>query len=148
MNMESLSFLIDYLLKENNEIKIKDMPKTDEEKANLWRALCNIREAKPVSVEYLKVQDEFLQERLKKLQITNIENIKTINEAYQIESMENADKICLWQGDITKLKIDVIVNAANSQGLGCFIPLHNCIDNQIQTFSGVQMRIECNDYMN
>ena len=146
--MESLSFLIDYLLKENNEIKIKDMPKTDEEKANLWRALCNIREAKPVSVEYLKVQDEFLQERLKKLQITNIENIKTIDEAYQIESMENADKICLWQGDITKLKIDVIVNAANSQGLGCFIPLHNCIDNQIQTFSGVQMRIECNDYMN
>lgn len=145
--MESLSFLIDYLLKENNEIKIKDMPKTDEEKANLWRALCNIREAKPVSVEYLKVQDEFLQERLKKLQITNIENIKTIDEAYQIESMENADKICLWQGDITKLKIDVIVNAANSQGLGCFIPLHNCIDNQIQTFSGVQMRIECNDYM-
>lgn len=145
--MENLDFLIDYLLKENNEIKIKDMPKTDEEKANLWRALCNIREARPISKEYLKVQDEFLQERLKKLPITNVDNIRTIKEIYLESYIENDDKICLWQGDITKLKIDVIVNAANSQGLGCFVPLHNCIDNQIQTFSGVQLRIECNDYM-
>ena len=145
--MEKLDFLIDYLLKENKEIKLKNIPKTSEEKANLWRALCNLREAKPISMEYLKVQDEYLQERLKEMQITNVENIKTVKETYLKCNSENADKICLWQGDITKLKIDIIVNAANSQGLGCFQPLHNCIDNQIQTFAGVQMRIECDKYM-
>lgn len=145
--MEKLDFLIDYLLKENKEIKLKDMPKTSEEKANLWRALCNIRNAKPISAEYLKVQDEYLQERLEETQLTNVENIKSIKETYSKTNLENANKICLWQGDITKLKIDAIVNAANSQGLGCFQPLHNCIDNQIQTFSGIQMRLECDKYM-
>ena len=145
--MEKLDFLIDYLLKENKEIKPKNTTKTSEEKANLWRALCNIRNAKPILDEYLKVQDEYLQERIKKTQITNVKNIKSIKEIYSESNIENADEICLWQGDITKLKIDAIVNAANSQGLGCFQPLHNCIDNQIQTFSGVQMRIECDNYM-
>lgn len=145
--MERLDFLIDYLLKENKEIKLKNMPKTSEEKANLWRALCNLRDAKPISTEYLKVQDEYLQERLKEMQIINVEDIKAVKEIYSKCNSENADKICLWQGDITKLKIDVIVNAGNSQGLGCFQPLHNCIDNQIQTFAGVQMRLECDKYM-
>ena len=145
--MEKLDFLIDYLLKENKGIKLKNMPKTNTEKADLWRALCNLRDAKPISAEYLKIQDEYLQERLEKMQITNVENIKTIKEMYSNANLKNTDKICLWQGDITKLKIDVIVNAANSQGLGCFRPCHNCIDNQIQTFSGVQMRLECDEYM-
>lgn len=145
--MEKLDFLIDYLLKENEEIKLNNTPKTNEEKADLWRALCNIREAKQISEEYLKVQDAYLQERLKKLQITKVDNIKSIKETYLESNLENVDKICLWQGDITKLKIDAIVNAANSQGLGCFQPLHNCIDNQIQTFSGVQLRIECDKHM-
>lgn len=145
--MERLDFLIDYLLKENKETKLKNMPKTSEEKANLWRALCNIRNAKEISLEYLKVQDEYLKERLQEIKITDVENIKTINEIYSKSNLENTNKICLLQGDITKLKIDVIVNAANSQGLGCFQPLHNCIDNQIQTFAGVQMRIECDKYM-
>lgn len=145
--MEKLDFLIDYLLKENKKVELKNIPKTSKEKANLWRALCNIRNAKEVSSEYLKIQDEYLQERLKKIQITNVDNIKSIKEVYSSFNLENANKICLWQGDITKLKIDVIVNSANSQGLGCFRPLHDCIDNQIQTFAGVQMRNECNKYM-
>lgn len=145
--MERLDFLIDYLLKENKEIKLKNLPKTSEEKANLWRSLCNIRNAKEISSEYLKIQDEYLKERLQGIKITDVENIKTIKEIYSKSNLENTNKVCLWQGDITKLKIDVIVNAANSQGLGCFQPLHNCIDNQIQTFAGVQMRIECDKYM-
>lgn len=145
--MEKLDFLIDYLLKENEKVKVEKQPTTSEEKENLWRALCNIRNAKQISSEYLKVQDEYLQERLKKTKITNVENIKTVKEVYFKSNLKNANKICLWQGDITKLKIDVIVNAGNSQGLGCFQPLHNCIDNQIQTFSGVQMRLECDEYM-
>lgn len=145
--MEKLDFLINYLLKESKKIKLKNIPKTNEDKANLWRALCNLREAKEMPMEYLKVQDEYLQERLKGIQVTNITNIKTVKEIYSKSNLKNIDKICLWQGDITRLKIDVIVNAANSQGLGCFRPCHNCIDNQIQTFSGVQMRIECNKHM-
>lgn len=145
--MEKLEFLIDYLLKESKEIKLKNVLKTSEEKANLWRALCNMREAKSISTEYLKVQNKYLQERLEEMQLTNVANIKSIKETYLKSNLENADKICLWQGDITKLKIDSIVNAANSQGLGCFQPLHNCIDNQIQTFAGIQMRLECDAYM-
>lgn len=145
--MEKIDFLIDYLSKEFKEIKFKNIPKTIEKKSNLWRALCNLREAKPISTKYLKIQDEYLQERLKNSQITNVENVKTIKELYSKPNVDNADKICLWQGDITKLKIDAIVNVGNSQRLGCFQPLHNCIDNQIQTFAGVQMRIECDKYM-
>jgi O-acetyl-ADP-ribose deacetylase (regulator of RNase III) len=136
--MENLDFLIDYLLKENSNINIEEMPKTMGEKENLWRALCNIRDAKSISDEYLKIQDEFLQKRLETKKITDVYDLKTI---------PNSNIISLWQGDITKLKIDAIVNAANSQGLGCFQPLHNCIDNQIQTYSGVQMRLECDKYM-
>lgn len=145
--MEKLDFLIDYLLDENKEIGLKNIPKVKEDKENLWRALCNIREAKPISMEYLKVQDEYLKERLEETQITNVENIESIKEIYSEFNIKNADKICLWQGNIAKLKIDSIVNAANSQGLGCFQPLHNCIDNQIQTYAGIQMRLECNEYM-
>ena len=57
---------------------------------------------------------------------------------------KNCDKICLWQGNIVKLKVDAIVKEGNSQDLGCFIPNHNCIDNQINTFAGVRLRLACN----
>lgn len=144
---EKLDFLIKYLLedigKEANEI-----PFTMEEKEKVWRALCNIRKPNPISEEYLKVQDEYLQERLKSINVVDARELKTINQIFPNVEIKNADKMVLWQGDITTLKIDCIVNAANSRGLGCFQPMHNCIDNQIQTFSGVQMRLECNDYMN
>ena len=70
----------------------------------------------------------------------NLEQIKSSNLA-------NGDKICFWQGSITKLKIDAVVNAANSMGLGCFIPNHNCIDNQIHTNAGVRLRLACNEIM-
>ena len=131
--MNKLDYMIQYLLKENP--RVNSIPENEQDKKNLWRALCNVREPKAISNEFLRIEDEFLQEELKTKNITNVDDIKANN------------KITLWQGDITKLKIDSIVNAANSQGLGCFSPLHNCIDNQIQTFSGVQMRLECNEYM-
>lgn len=131
--MNKLDYLIQYLLKEN--LRVNSIPENEQDKKNLWRALCNVREPKAISNEFLKIENEFLQEELKIKNITNVDDIKANN------------KIALWQGDITKLKIDSIVNAANSQGLGCFRPLHNCIDNQIQTFAGVQIRLECNEYM-
>ena len=92
----------------------------------------NIRMPKKMAREVLQVQDEYLQER-------NRENgIVTLSEI-----PEAADHISLWQGDITRLAVDAIVNAANSQMLGCFIPMHTCIDNCIHTFAGVQLRAEC-----
>ena len=146
--MEKLDYLINYLLKENTEIKIDRLPSNITEKKNLWRSLCNIRDTKPVSEEYLKVEKEYLKEELSKKNITKVEDIKPVSITEVESNLENKDKICLWQGDITTLQIDSIVNAANSQGLGCFIPCHKCIDNQIQTFAGVGLRLECNDIMN
>lgn len=145
--MEKLDFLIEYLLKENKEIKIDKFPTNIAEKKNLWRSLCNIREAKPISEEYLKVEKEYLQEELSKKNVTKVENIEPISITIKETNIENKKKICLWKGDITTLQIDSIVNAANSQGLGCFVPCHKCIDNQIQTFAGVGLRLECNEIM-
>lgn len=128
--MEKLDFLMEYLLKENTEVRINRLPTDIEEKKNLWRSLCNIREPKLISKQYLQIENEYLQEELKKKNITKIENIKIVAETIKESNLESKNKICLWQGDITTLQIEAIVNAANSQGLGCFIPCHKCIDNR------------------
>ena len=142
--MEKLDYLIDYLLKESERT---DFDYSNIDKKSLYRVLVNIRQAKPISEDFLQVEDEYLQDELKKQNVTNVDDIKTINDQYQKSNLVNRDKICLWQGDITKLKIDAIVNAGNSQGLGCFLPNHNCIDNQINTFAGVRLRLACNKIM-
>jgi len=97
----------------------------------------NIRMPKEISSEILKVQDEYLSERAVEKGIVNLPDIPVIR-----------DGLSIWQGDITRLSVDAIVNAANSQMLGCFVPMHTCIDNCIHTFAGVQMRAECNRQMN
>ena len=134
--MEKLDDLIEYLLKENTGVQISQIPTDRNEKRNLYRSLCNIREPKPISKEYLQIENEYLQEELHKKNITTQEEIKPVRQ-----------KIGLWQGDITTIKIEAIVNAANSQGLGCFVPCHKCIDNQIHTFAGVSLRLECKEKM-
>lgn len=143
---EKLDFLIKYLQKDiGAEAKI--IVAGLDEKEAIWRALCNIRKPSPVTKEYLKVQDEYLEERLKTVEVTNSQDIKTLSRRYPDCEIPNGNRMALWQGDITRIDADCIVNAANSGGLGCFQPLHNCIDNQIQTYGGVQMRLECNEYM-
>ena len=102
----------------------------------LFRSQVNKREPKPVSDEFLKKQDELLQLMITEKGITDIANLQPIKE-----------NIYLWRGDITTLKVDAIVNAANSGMLGCFIPCHACIDNAIHTFAGVQLRLECDEIM-
>lgn len=145
--MEKLDYLINYLLKENKDVKIDKIPNEQDSKKRLYRSLCNIRDPKPISKEYLQVEDEYLKDELKNKQITKVDNIKTVFENYEEVNLKNKNKISLWQGDITLLQIDAIVNAANSQGLGCFIPCHKCIDNQIHSFSGIRLRLECNKKM-
>ncbi len=130
--MEKLDYLVEYLLKESGR---ENFDFSNRDKKSLYRALVNVRQANSISEDFLKVEDEYLQEELKKQNITNVNDIKAEN------------RIALWQGDITKLKIDSIVNAGNSQGLGCFLPNHNCIDNQINTFAGVRLRLTCNEIM-
>lgn len=131
--LEKLDYLIEYLLKENPEISISKMPTDTIEKKNIYRSLCNIRAPKPISKEYLQVENEYLQEELKKKNITKVDQIKPISQTIKKSNLEYIDKICLWKGDITTLQIDCIVNAANSQGIGCFVPCHKCIDNSIHS---------------
>lgn len=130
--MEKIDYLIEYLLKESGR---ENFDYSNRDKKSLYRALVNVRQASPISEDFLKAEDKYLQEELKKKNITNVDDIKSKN------------RIALWQGDITKLKIGAIVNAGNSQGLGCFLPNHNCIDNQINTFAGVRLRLACNEIM-
>lgn len=145
--MEKLDFLIKYLLDENAVVNIDNIPTDILEKKNLYRALCNIREPKPISKEYLKIENEYLQEELQKKNIAKVEDIKPIDEIIKKSNLNSKDKIYLWQGDITTLQIDCIVNAANSQGLGYFVPCHKCIDNAIHSSGGIQLRLECNKKM-
>ena len=133
---ERLMFLIKYLKNENPQYRDLQVPCSCEEQKILFRSLVNLREPKEASDEFLKIQNEYLKYEINTKSITNSDNLPFYE-----------NKISLWQGDITTLKCGAIVNAANSAMLGCFVPCHKCIDNAIHTFSGVQLRLECNDIM-
>ena len=105
-------------------------------KARQWRSLVNTRPPKPIGQDYLELEDEYLQERLSCLEVTTLDKLNPF-----------AEDLYLWKGDITLLAVDGIVNAANSELLGCFAPCHNCIDNCIHTFAGVRLRLECDRIM-
>lgn len=134
---ERRSFLIKELLYEQPRYRDMEIPTDDNEQKNLLRSLFNIRMPKPVSEEFLKIQDEYLKEEIRQKGITDIVELTAVEE-----------DIYIWQGDITTLKCDAIVNAANSRMLGCFCPCHGCIDNAIHTFSGIQLRSACAELMN
>ncbi len=129
-------FLIQELLKENKRYEDMEIPQDFEEQRALLRALMNVRIAKNIDDEFIKVQDEYLKEEIKRKGIVDIDDLKPIK-----------DGIYLWQGDITTLRCDVIVNAANSGMTGCYVPNHRCIDNCIHSFAGVQLRLECDEIM-
>ncbi|AIY82832.1 MAG: protein-ADP-ribose hydrolase [Clostridium baratii] len=144
---EKLDYLIDVLISESNEYKITEMPKNIKDKVNLLRSLMNLRMPKKISDEFLEIQNQFLKEQTKEKGIVKLDDIKTIKEEYSNTKLPFANKISLWQGDITRLKVDAIVNAGNSKLLGCFVPCHGCIDNIIHFCAGVQLREECNEIM-
>ena len=128
--MEKLDFLIKTL---NSEVEI---PETEQEKKDLFRTLMSTWKVSELLGEFYEVQDEYLQEVLKAKGITRLEDLTEIDE-----------NIYIWQGDITTLEVDAIVNAANKALLGCFIPHHRCIDNAIHTQAGLQLRKECDNIM-
>lgn len=133
---ERREFLIRELLQENAYCQNQKIPEGDREQRQLLRGLMNIRPPKKIGREFLKVQDAYLQAETAAKGITRLEDLNPVS-----------DGIYLWQGDITTLCCDAIVNAANSGMTGCYVPNHRCIDNCIHTFSGIQLRIACGEMM-
>ncbi|MDE6472005.1 MAG: protein-ADP-ribose hydrolase [Clostridia bacterium] len=128
-------YLIEYLLSERRQTI--DLPTNANEQKRLLRALFNARMPKTASNEFMEIQDAYLKEEILRKGVTDIDELTpAVTDLY------------LWQGDITTLKCDGIVNACNSQMLGCFCPNHGCIDNAIHTFSGIRLRQECAEIMN
>ena len=111
-------------------------PPDETSQRRLLRSLMNVRPPVPASAEFLAVQDAYLRERLVERGITRLTDLTPVRPG-----------MYLWQGDITTLAADAIVNAANSQMLGCFVPCHGCIDNAIHTYAGLQLRLECAEIM-
>ena len=129
-------YLIKELLKEQPRYEGMEIPEDEEGQKRLLRSLFNIRMPRPVGQEFLAVQDAYLQEEIQGKGITELADLQQVQKG-----------IYLWQGDITTLHCDAIVNAANSQMLGCFVPCHGCIDNAIHTFAGIQLRLACAELM-
>lgn len=137
MQNQRLEYLVEAFKAESDQYKDLQTPEDTEGRRHLLRSLMNIRMPGKMDDSVLAVQDEYLQERIREKGIVTLEDIP-VKEGV----------ISVWQGDITRLAVDAIVNAANSQMLGCFIPMHTCIDNCIHTFAGIQLRAECNRQMN
>ncbi|ALX49332.1 protein-ADP-ribose hydrolase [Lentibacillus amyloliquefaciens] len=132
-----LDYLIDYLLNETpnaDEQIMQDKTDTAEGKIALFRGLCNIRQPEAVSEQFLEVQDAFLTQWNNERHITSLQDLEAVQP-----------QLYLWQGDITSLAVDAIVNAANSELLGCTQANHDCIDNIIHTRAGVQLRLDCDE---
>lgn len=143
---ENIDFCIRYLLKQNGIAT--DIPDSLAEKQQLLRALMNIWKPQPLSDDFLMAQDAELQAQLADKGVVEIEKeSQKTNRACQLSTLNSQLSTEIWQGDITRLKVDAIVNAANSQGLGCWQPLHICIDNCIHSSAGLQLRQECHDIL-
>lgn len=129
-------FLIRYLLEEDKRYQDIEFPDNITEQKRLLRSLMNIRMPKKISDDFLVVQNEYLKEEIAEKGITDLADLNEIDK-----------DLYLWQGDITTLKCDGIVNAANSGMTGCYVPCHSCIDNCIHTYAGIQLRNCCADIM-
>ena len=128
---DNIGWICQYLLDEDRRCSQMAVPDSLTDRQALMRSLLNIRPPLPVSPEFLQAQDTELQAQLEEKGVVEISDPGLLE----------------WQGDITRLKADAIVNAANSQMLGCFVPMHRCIDNAIHSAAGVQLRLACAEMM-
>ena len=138
MHDEQRIYLMKELLAEDERYTGISIPSDEQEQKNLLRSLMNVRMPKPISRDFLQIQDEYLQYERDRRGIT---------DSAKLPSIPGDSRLALWQGDIPALKVDAIVNAANCGMLGCFQPLHSCIDNIVGTMSGIQLRLCCYDMM-
>ena len=133
---EKRLFLIQSLLNERPSCQKQIIPADSERQKILLRGLMNVRRPVRIGADFLQVQDAYLQDETAAKGITDIADLTPIQPG-----------LYLWQGDITTLKCDAIVNAANPGMTGCYIPNHRCIDNAIHTFAGVELRLTCEQLM-
>ena len=134
---EQRIFLIEMLLAEMPQYRTA-VPPDEEGQKRLLRSLMNVRPVWPANRRFLEVQDEYLRREAEQKGVVDSEKLPAISWN---------ERLVLWQGDITALKVDGIVNAANSALLGCFVPCHSCVDNIIHSVSGIQPRLKCNEIM-
>lgn len=136
--LQNIDIILNWLIGENPQYSKMIIPTELLDKMYLMRSLMNLRQARKASEHFLQAQDAELQKQLREKGTVDIN--QTLDSPVD-------RRFKLWQGDITRLKADAIVNAANSQMLGCFVPLHSCIDNAIHSAAGIQMRLECDELM-
>ena len=138
MNQEErLGYLVEKFKEDSVEYRDLETPRDVEGRQRVLRSLMNIRMPGEMAEDVLAVQNDYLKERAREKGVLTPKEIPVVR-----------DVISIWQGDITRLAIDAIVNAANSQMIGCFVPMHTCIDNCIHSFAGIQLRAECSRQMN
>lgn len=135
---EKRKYLITALLNERPQYRNMNIPDNADKQKRLLRSLMNIRPPRPIGAEFLKVQDAYLKEEVREKGVTD-------SDTLPVSAIDR--RLALWRGDITTLKIDAIVNAANSALLGCFIPCHSCVDNIIHSVSGIRLRLACAELM-
>ena len=133
---ERRQFLIQSLLRERPEYRKMGIPADEDEQHQLLRGLMNVRAPRRIGADFLQVQDDYLQDETAAKGITDLADLTPVQPG-----------LYFWQGDITTLKCDAIVNAANSGMTGCYVPNHRCIDNAIHTFAGVELRLACAELM-
>lgn len=136
---EKRIILIKELLAELPQYQDMQIPTDENEQKKLLRSLMNIRSPRPIDDSFLTLQDEYLSEEVRKKGITD-------SASLPVSSLDH--RLLVWRGDITTLKIDAIINAANSGLRGCFVPCHSCVDNIIHSVSGIQLRLACDKLMN
>ncbi len=138
---ERLEELIRLLADESGDYRGLSVPEGTEDRRRTLRALMNLREPAPLSGRLIALQNAYLREELARRGTVRLSDIPALKGFEREEAL--AGRLSLWQGDITRLEADAIVNAANAQMLGCFVPLHACIDNSIHSFAGLELRQEC-----
>lgn len=144
--MNKKDMLLQMLAADSEQYKNISIPAEETDQKNLIRSLMNVRMPGEISDELLNLQDIYLQDELAAKGVVDLADIPTVKKQYDSD-FPYSDRLSLWQGDITRIKAGAIVNAANSQMLGCFVPCHKCIDNAIHSAAGMQLREECHHIM-
>ena len=145
---ERLAWLIDALIAEDARLQAARtagelaVPSAPDERYALYRSLVNVRPPQPAPEGYLEVEDAYLQQATRERGIVTLADVRA-----DASARAGDDALLLWRGDITRLALDAIVNAANEQLLGCFVPCHGCIDNAIHTAAGLRLRRACDRLM-
>lgn len=136
---EQRCYLIRELLAEDAQYQSIVIPEDTQGQKDLLRAVMNVRPPMPIGEDFLTVQDEYL---------STERDMEGVVDGNALLPLRSDERLVLWQGDITTLKVDAIVNAANSGMRGCFHALHSCIDNIVHSKSGIQLRLYCDELMN